>query len=214
MKRLVFPLLAAVSAMPAHSRPFKELCDQFEPFRKVSDLKYVKPTVRVKPNSESVRPQDVVFTLGAKSGPIRIVPDADGRVEFPFSDALCKENPELEVNQPKGTISVTVTIDPSIPPVRTLDYRMLEALRLEWGTAVSRQGLVMRTLAPSPKAFQVAFDPARGGSAEVRLPQGTRTLKSDAKGELRIPFEPAWVGLNPAIVLSEMPRRIGLGFKD
>ena len=88
--------IALAFATTAHARPFKDLCEQFEPLRKISDLKYVKPELRVKPK-EPVKPQDVVFTIEAKSGPIRVVPNVEGVVEFPMTDRLCDENPNFEI---------------------------------------------------------------------------------------------------------------------
>ena len=214
LRKLAPAALLATVATAADARPFKDFCEQFEPLRKLSGLKYVRPVVRVQPANASVKPQDVVFTIAAKSGAIRVVPALDGAIELPFSDGLCAENPEIEMNQPKGTVGLAISIDPRIPPVKSLDYALLESLRREWDEAISRQSLVWRVLAPSAKAYQIVFEPGSNASAEIRLPQGSRTLAADAKGELRIPFEPSWVGANPTIVLSAVPKRIGLAFKS
>ena len=212
--RAVFLVLPfALAATLAQARPFKDLCDELEPLRKLSGLKYVKPQVKVDPKAPGAKPQDVVFTIEAKAGTIRVVPGPDGTIELPLTDALCAENPDLTVNQPKGTLNLAISIDPAIPPVRTLDYRLLESLRGEWREAVVRQGLAFRTMAPSPEAYQVLFDPGKGGSAEVRLPGSVRKLTADDKGELRIPFEDSWIAANPTIDFSEMPKKIGLEFK-
>ena len=207
-----FVLLLAAS-LTADARPLKEMCEQFEPLRKLSDLRYIKPAVKVKPEKESVRPQDVVFTIEAKAGAIKVVPAPDGTIAFPLTDALCAENPNVESNQPAGSLGMVVHIDPALPPVKTLDYRLLESLRQEWDTAISRQKFFYRMLAPSAKGYQVVFEPGKGGSAEIRLPEGTRKLVADTHGVIRIPIEPAWASSNPTIVLSDMPRRIGLAFK-
>ena len=212
MKRFIVTL-AAFAATAAGAAPFKDLCEKFEPLRKIADLQYVRPTVKVEPKADGVKPQDVVFTIEAKAGVIKVSPGADGLIELPMTEKLCTENPNIEVNQPKGTLSLGISIDPAIPPVRTLDYRMLDSLRREWDEAVSRQSLMWRMLAPGSKAFQVMFEPGKGGSAEIRLPSGVRKLTADEKGELRIPFDDSWIAANPTIVLSELPRRIGLAFK-
>ena len=205
----IFALLAAATASEA--RPFKDFCDQFEPLRKLSDLKYVKPRVLVQPK-EGVKPQDVVFTIEAKSGPIKVTPGFDGELALPFTDALCAENPNIEMSQPKGTVSIAISIDPKVPPVREFDYRLLDSLRREWSEAISRQSIMWRLLAPNPKAYQINFSPGSAGTAEIRLPGGVRKLSANSKGSLRIPFEDSWVAANPAIVLSELPKRIGLAF--
>lgn len=215
LRPVIIAAAVLVSIAPAaHARPLKKVCDAVEPLGKISDLEYVKPVIRVKPTSEAVKPADVVFTIEAKSGPIRITPAADGTIEFPITDALCAENPEMVSNQPDDALSFAISIDPRIPPATRLDYRQLEKLRHEWNEAVSRQSLVWRMLAPSPRAFHVVFEAGRAASAEIRLPHGVRKLVPDANGVVVIPFEAAWAEANPAIVLSETPRRIGLRFKD
>lgn len=213
-KTTLCALLLVALASPAEAKPIKSMCDALEPFRKLSDLKYVKPVIRVKPHSETVKPGDVTFTIEAKSGPIRFAPNADGTMALPLTDALCAENPNMRTNQPEGTVGLGVSIDPQIPPVQSLDYRQLDELRREWNEGVSRQNLLWRARVPSPTAFRIAFEPGQAASAEIRLPQGVRKLAADAKGQVDILFESAWADANPAIVMSEMPKRIGLKFKD
>ncbi len=213
MRALLLVAFFALACTAAQARPFKDFCAQFEPLRKISDLEYVKPQIKVEPKTAGVKPQDVVFTNAAKAGTLKFSPGPDGVVELPLTEALCAENPDFESNQPKGTVAFNISIDPAIPPVKTLDYRLLESLRHQWDEAVSRQGFMMRVMAPSSKAYQILFEPGVNASAEMRLATGVRKLAANAKGELRIPFEAAWVAANPAIVLSEMPRKIGLAFE-
>jgi hypothetical protein len=202
---------ACISTVEA--RPLKSICQALESFRKLADLKHVKPILRVKPDSKTLKPADITFTIAARSGPIRFGPDADWRVEPPVNEALCAENPDVSHNQAEGSLAFSVSIDPQIPPAKTLDYRQLDALRREWDEAVSRQNIVMRLMAPSAKGYHLQFEPGRPANAEVQLPQGPRRIDADAEGNLLIPLEPSWVAPNPTIVLSEMPRRIGLRFK-
>lgn len=53
------------------------------------------------------------------------------------------------------------------------------------------------------------FEPLR-----IPRPDGMVELPftADEKGELRIPFDDSWVASNPTIVLSDLPRKIGLVF--
>lgn len=199
--------------LPAAARPLKGLCEGFEPLRKLGDLPYVKPVVGVKPEAPGVKPQDVVFTIAAKAGPIKVSPAPDGSIAFPLTDALCAENPEITNNQPDNTVALSVTIDPQVPPARELQYGQLEELRRQWDVAISRQNLLYRMMAPSAKGYQLSFEPGRAVTAEVRLPQGPKRFTADAQGQLHIPIESSWASLNPLVVLSEMPRRVGLRFK-
>ena len=213
MKAATLCLLLGLVIADAEARPLKDLCDQFAPLRKLADLKYVKVSVHVAPESAAVKPEQVAFTIQAKSGAIKVIPAPDGTIDFPLTDALCAENPNFESNQPPGTLAMKISIDAFVPSARTFDYRLLDSLRREWDEAVSRQNLLWRMLAPSAKGYSVLFEPGKAASAEIRLPEGVRRLTADAKGELRIPIEPAWVAANPTIVLSDQPRKITLAFK-
>ncbi len=210
---LAIVVIAASHGADAHARPLKDFCDQFEPLRKLAGLKYIKPTTLVEPKTPGVKAQDVVFTIAAKAGTIKMSPDAAGHIEFPLTDALCAENPDIASNQPPGTLSLGISIDPQIPPVRTLDYKLLESLRAEWNEAISRQSLIWRALAPGSKAYVISFEPGKAATAEIRFPDGVRKLAADDKGDVRIPFEDSWIAINPTITLSELPKKIGLAFK-
>ena len=75
MKPAATLLLAlALTATVVQAASFKDLCDQFEPLRKISDLKYVKPEIKVTAKTEGVKPQDVVFTIDARRGRSRYRP--------------------------------------------------------------------------------------------------------------------------------------------
>jgi hypothetical protein len=212
MKPSILLLILAVAATGARAAEFKDLCEKFEPLRKLADFKYVKPDVSIHPKTPGVKPEEVVFTIAAKAGPIKVTPAADGAIEFPFSDKLCAENPEFQTNQPKGTVDINVSIDPHIPPVKSIDYHTLEIMRREWNDAIGRQSLVYRMLAPSTKGYEVTFEGGKGGNAEVQLAKGTVRLTTNDKGELRIPFDDSWISANPVITFSEVPKKIGLAF--
>ena len=212
MKRTLALFLAFV-AFPTVAAPLKNLCESFEPLRKLDDLPYVKPAILIDPDDEKLKPEDVVFTIAARAGAIRVSPDANWELRLPLTDALCAENPDITSNPPPDSMGVSISIKPKMPPVRSLDYRQLDALREQWDIAVSRQGFMYRMLAPSPKGFYATFDRGHPASAEIRLADGTRKLVADAEGHVLIPFEPSWRAANPAIVFSELPKAIGLRFK-
>jgi len=212
MRLALLAIACLATATAAQARPLQDLCSQFEPLRKIADLGYIRPKILVEPKAPA-KPQDVVFTIDARAGVIKVVPDAEGKIELPLTDKLCAENPNVDVNQPPGTLGLGISIDPAIPPVRTIGYKDLQELRRQWDEAISRQNLAWRLLAPGSKAFQVSFEPGKGGSAEVRLAAGIRKLVADEKGQLRIPFEDSWISANPVLVFSDVPKRIGLAFK-
>ena len=203
-------LLAATSALAGE---YKSFYDALEPFERLKDLKYIRSTVKVKPKDAKVPPQSVEFTIKSKSGAIRVVAGPDGVIDIPVSRALREENPEMVSNQPEGSVGISVNIDVSVPPTASFDYRLLAELRDEYKTAVGRQNLVWRMMAPSPKGVVIKFAPDAKGSAKVKMPGTAWTVDADGAGELRLAFDDDLQKANAAIQLSAVPQRIGLDFR-
>jgi hypothetical protein len=204
-----FLLLVAAAAQAAEYREFYKA---LEPISKLKDLKYLVQTVKVAPRDPAMKPESVVLTIRSRSGPIRIAAGPEGAIEIPVTKALYDENPDVESNAPPGTLGLSVGLDVRAPPAQRFDYRLVMDMKADWDEAVRRQNLMWRMLAPSARSAVVVFAPGSRATAEVRLPSGTRTLNADAAGQIPLPLDEDWKKANPAIVLSEMPARIGLDF--
>ena len=211
--KALFPVALLLAAAPALAGEYKDFYDALEPFERLKDLKYVTTVVKVKPKDAKVAPQSVEFTIKSKAGPIKITARADGGIDIPVSKELRDENPAMDSNQPEGTVGIAVSVDVAVPPTSNLDYRLIAELRDQYKTAVSRQSLVWRMLAPSPKGVVITFAPEAKGTAKVKMPGTSWTIDADEKGELRLAFDDDLQKANAAIQLSTMPKRIGLDFK-
>jgi hypothetical protein len=200
-------------AAPALAGEYKDIYDTLEPFERLKDLKYVTTTVKVKPKDARIAPQSVEFIIRSKSGLIKVAARADGGIDFPVSRALREENPEMVSNQAEGALGIAVSVDVAVPPTANLDYRLIAELRDQYRTAVGRQNLMWRMLAPSPKGVLISFAPEAKGTAKVKLPGTSWTVDADEKGELCLGFDDDLLKANAAIELNAVPRRIGLDFR-
>ena len=210
---LIACLLLAALATTARAGEYREFHKVLEPFTKLKDLKYLVPTVKVAPKDAALKPESVVLVIHSRAGAIRVPAMADGSIDFPVTQALYDENPNVDSNAPPGTLGLSVGIDVGAPPAQRFDYRMVMDMKADWDEAVRRQNFMWRMLAPSPRGALVVFTPGTAATAEVKLPGGVRTYRADAAGELRLPFDEAWHKANPPVLLSAMPKRIALDFR-
>lgn len=211
--RALWWLPLVLVAQAAEARPLKGMCEMMEPVSKLTGLKYVRASVQVKPKDAAVKPESVAFTIAAKAGTIKVPVAADGTVVIPVSKALCEENPDVQTNQPPGTLDLAIVVGVNAPPLQQFDYRVIMDMKADWDEGLSRQNFLYRAMAPSAKAGLILFAPGRAAWAEVRLPQGPRRFTADDKGTIRIPFDEAWKSSNPPVVLSEAPRAVSLTFQ-
>ena len=209
---LAIAFLLLVTPAAAQAAEYREFHKALEPIAKLRDLKYLVQTVKVAPRDPAMKPESVVLTIRSRTGPIRIAAGPEGAIDIPVTKALYDENPPVESNAPPGTLGLSVALDVRAPPVQRFEYKLVMDMKADWEEAVRRQNFVWRTLAPSAKSAVVVFAPGAKATAEVKLPSGTRTLGVDSSGQIQLPFDEEWRKANPAIVLSEMPTRIGLDF--
>src|SRR5258706_2956488 len=78
------------------------------------------PRLPIRPRLQShlpgVSPDAIRLVIQARGGGRPISVAADGALDFPLDDALLAENPEVGSNQPKGTLSVSVSMELALPP--------------------------------------------------------------------------------------------------
>lgn len=133
-----------------------------------------------------VKPADVTLTIQSKAAPIKLTISPDGGIgDFPRTDALRKENPQVVTNQPKGSIDLNVEIGVPIPSELTFPYQLL----VDGARALNRP-LKGQLENPSPTKLKFLFDDPK---ATISAPGkgGTVTVKADAKGEAILEVDPA-----------------------
>ncbi|GEM_PF-6292888 len=202
-------LLATPLAVAGEYRDYHKLLTRIAD---LSDLHYLHPEVKVKSTLEGVAPETIRFVIHAPTGDITIPVDTAGHVDFPLSQALYDQNPDIDSNQPQGTIQIGVGIDVRAEPQQAFDYALLTAMASDYRTGVSRQGLTMRLLAPDPKGLSIKLPKGTPGSANLLLASGPQRFEADVDGLIRIPDRAEWRTKNPRIEVSTMPERVTLDF--
>ena len=202
-------LLAAALTFSASCRAadYHAVIESLEPYSNLAAFPYLHGNAKIGSMSAGVRPSDIVLTIHARSGDIALRGGPDGLIEIPIDAALRAENPEIEFNQPKGTVALSPAIRVSAPPRTQFSYRLywdMAGQYLDWQN--QRLGLFQRFHAPKPASLIIAF--STDASATIDLPNGPLTMTADAQHRIRIPQKDEWRKTDPQIQLSAMPESI------
>jgi hypothetical protein len=101
---------AAAADEAVSTTPYMALYQVLTPARVIGSYDRLVAIERIQSKLGGVPPSDIRVVIRAKSGAIPVPIAADGRVNFPTSDALRDENPPVETNQPKGSLALTVIV--------------------------------------------------------------------------------------------------------
>lgn len=132
LRRLLSSLLMLASlvstplaAQSGGETPYRALYGALSPSLKLAGYSRLKPVQRIVSKSATVSPADIRVSIHASGGVIELTPAADGRVDFPMSDTLLAENPPVRSNQPRGSLSVSVSFEIDLGDGDGLSYAAL-----------------------------------------------------------------------------------------
>lgn len=151
-------------------------------------------------------PADLAFELrdGTRVKPLPL--DAKHCFVPPLDADWAQPNALMHVNQPKGAVSVALSLDARVPTETSLNYARLTESVPAMQRLIATQGMMTRMLAPKMNSVVLKFRPASAQSAVVHAPGGDRRYATDAKGDLRIPYDAALA--TASVELSALPQEI------
>lgn len=208
-RTLVAVLLALSSAMLVAAPdpgaiPYAALYQALRPVLELSGYDRLLATATVQSKLAGVRPSSIRLLIHRRSGPQPVTVAEDGSFDFPLNAALLEENPTVTSNQPRGSLTLAVT----------LTLRPVSGLRIAYSELAA--GIDQARAA-------VASDPARPGvgirGVELRFPPGhaatvvlsgrsERLLMADARGVVILNDSEEWRGQGTEVVFSELPAKI------
>ncbi|WP_262692779.1 hypothetical protein [Kordiimonas aestuarii] len=108
-------------------------------------------------SAKLAKPEDVDLEFFYEGNRISFRPQSDGRLRYRPSAAMLEANPEVQTNQPRGTLAMTITID--VVMVARNRYAMEELhdrVHKAWGQAKSSRG-IMSIFASKHSGLRVHF---------------------------------------------------------
>jgi hypothetical protein len=165
--------------------------------------------LRVRSTLPDVKNSDLHLYIDAKTGPILVTLDSDGRFILPMLPRLLEEKPPIVVNQPKGTMEFGWFVGLLLDHVPTNGIRYNDALQPLKDVEVIRGQMLPGSSTFSIRGLKFIY-PADSPAAAVtiRAKSGDRVFKTDATHTLVIPWEPALQQENPILAIPVPPEKI------
>ncbi len=166
----------------------------------------------------AVHPADISLTIqSATKGPIAVQIGTNGEVlNFPHEKELRRENPPIIVNQPKGTVGLSISAQLPIPEDLTFRYHRLGDWAAEPGKIIKTQAGILSRLGLSPRSAPKAqgviffFPKTSAGKAKVEIAaaSGRKEYTADRSGRIILKLEKTLLAEDPEVTLSEKPQQI------
>lgn len=178
----------APQAQPAGETPYRALYQALSPSLKLAGYTRLKPIQRIVSKNPDVAPAAIVVSIHAAGGVLDIKPEADGRVTFPMTETLLAENPPVRSNQPRGSLSVSVSFEIDLGAGDRLPYAVLAE-----GMDQAQQALA--EVEPSMAGRRVAgieftFPPGAEGRVQIVDARLEELLIADRQGYVRLRNDP------------------------
>ena len=122
--RIACAFLAAAFAAPgvraqaeaaSGTVPYAVLYQTLKPARDASAYPHLKVVPHISSHIPGVKPETIRLVVQSAGGARAVGVAPDGAIDFPMDDALLAENPTVSTNQPKGSLSLGVTLELVLP---------------------------------------------------------------------------------------------------
>jgi len=137
---------------------------------------------KIESKDPSVSPDRIQIEIRSRQGTIRVPIDAQGRVDFPMSDALVEENPVVASDQPAGSLRVSLAIEVRVPSSAEIAYAvLLQAIEdVESATSALSDGETR----PVIDGLEFRFQPDSAAHVTVSWEGGEDFLVADSQGRV------------------------------
>jgi hypothetical protein len=213
----VLVFLMALLALPAFADadapatiPLRDLFSGYDEFLEKSSerMMIISPVYTLA--AKLAKAEDVELSFSHEGRTVTFRPEPDGRLRYRPSAQMLKANPEVETNQPRGTLSVTMVIDVVMVarnryPIDELHDRVHKA----WGQAKSFRG-VLSVFAPSHSGLRLHF-PASCTETKWMVTKRSNVVVSGAGAyEVTLDFSEKVIRKADQLLLSCRPDRFTL----
>jgi len=203
--RALLALILAVTALPAFAEwrevPYADVAKMPLGLKKADPQGVFTAWYRIKPaKGQAALPPGLEFRIrvGGQTLPMPIGPD--GRIVIPARPDWAEQGAVVLVNQPKGSFEMSFNLDARTPPGTRMTYAALAESAPVLERGIKDMAGLMSLFAPKVRALLLEFEPGAAQTVEITLADGKRKLfRSDAKGRVRLPWEPDWAGAMVAL---------------
>jgi hypothetical protein len=195
---LLYSVVAAAQAQ-SPGTPYAVLYQVLASSQEIARYDRLVAIQRIESKLGNVSPDLIVVEIRARAGTLRVRPTHDGSVNFPLNASLLAENPLVVTNQPKGSLTLSVTLGLKLPtstrvPVGELNAALAEADQLLARGVSGLDGHV--------RGVELRFEPGANASLTLRG-RSERLLMADHAGRIVLMHDG---DLNEAAAVIELNR--------
>ncbi|MEO8670587.1 MAG: hypothetical protein ABI411_04670 [Tahibacter sp.] len=203
MAALAFALVVAPApAQTPSTTPYAALYQVLEPARQAAAFDRLQPLPRVESTLPGVHASAIKLVIKSRTGDIPVPVDAQGLIVFPLNDALAAENPPVQSNQPKGSLTLTLTFALKLPDTQRVAWADLDAALEQARQMIAKQ---LGTTTPAPVAG-AEFHFAPGSNASITVSgKGERLLVADGGGRIVVMLDASVAKEKPVLLISGKP---------
>lgn len=157
------------------------------------------------PQNKAIKPSDVVLTIAHAAGNERIPLGADGSFELNPSAKAVQENPMVFTNMPKGEkAGMGINMFAALPVHATqFSYKALMGGVPQANALIKSQAGMLSLFVPTLTGVLVRFTKPGPHTLSIVSKSGTKTLTTDAKGQIALKLDEALLAENPMVTASE-----------
>jgi len=201
---LVAALFGARAWADVSATPYVTLFTVLAPAQQINSFDRLRAVQRIESKMAGVTPNQIRIVVKAKRGDIAVPVAADGHISFPLDEALKAENPNVETNQPKGSLSLTVTMELRLPEGLHIAWADLHAALDQAHDVLAAQAKVEGLNVPGIVGAEFRF--GRGTEARVTVTgKSERLLVADAEGRVIVMLDEAAAKEQPSLEFTHKP---------
>ncbi len=210
--RLIVAALLLLAALPVRADwrevPYADVVDMPLRLKKADPQGIFTSYYVIKPaKGKAAVPADVQFRVRAGDQTVDVPIGPQGRVLFPLRPEWAEQGAVVLINHPKGSFQMSFGMDARTPPGTRMTYAALSESVPVLERGIKDAAGLMSMFAPKVRGLLLDFEPGAVQTVEIILADGKRRqFRSDAKGRVKLPWEPDWA--QATVVLSAPLKKI------
>lgn len=199
-------LLQAGTALAQGSTDYASLHGVFKASSAVTGFERLLAIPKIQSKNPAVSADSITIVIKSRGGDIAVPIDAQGRADFPFSDALIAENPRVLSNQPPGSLRVSLVVEVKPPAQVRVSFAELAQAMVDVEAAMHALGDDYESGAIEGLEFR--FDPAVGAQMSISGTEREDLLVADPNGRVFLRREAPTRSSDAIVAFSAPPQQV------
>ena len=197
------------SAKHAAVMPYDDVYDRLKRMQD-SKLDRVRLQIKVVPKQDGLKLADIRVAIVNDNASVNLPVAADGSIDVPVRTDLYKTDAEIRSNQPKGSLSASITLGVGWDGGKEIAYAEVEETlrQFQRGGKDLMGWFAYLLFFPSLENFEVPVQYLKANGQTLKVMKDGRVVETysvDDTGLLKFRLRREWQVLQPTLVFSEAP---------